>query len=122
MFTVDKYQQVSLSWHLKIVVKLLWLYPKKVDFCFRFGDSIVIFRISIMISLQIGFFPNERAFSLRYQTAGMLETVLRQGVLGEDDIGEESPKSVSLLFERNWCLYLILFGAWVAVQFDRISM
>ncbi|MBA0818245.1 hypothetical protein Gohar_021680 [Gossypium harknessii] len=45
---------------------------------------------------QIGFFPNERAFSLRYQTAGMLETVLRQGVLGEDDTGEESPKNVKL--------------------------
>lgn len=45
-----------------------------------------------MISLQIGFFSNERAFALRYQTAGMLETVLRQGVLGEDDSGEESPK------------------------------
>lgn len=45
-----------------------------------------------MISLQIGFFPKEKAFSLRYQTAGMLETVLRQGVLGEDDIEEESPK------------------------------
>ncbi|XP_044480112.1 uncharacterized protein LOC123225201 isoform X2 [Mangifera indica] len=45
---------------------------------------------------QIGFFPNERAFSLRYQTAGMLETVLRQGVLGEDDIGEESPKNLKL--------------------------
>ncbi|XP_004306119.1 PREDICTED: uncharacterized protein LOC101313917 [Fragaria vesca subsp. vesca] len=45
---------------------------------------------------QIGFFPNERAFSLRYQTAGMLETVLRQGVLGEDDTGEESPKNLKL--------------------------
>ncbi|KAF6147199.1 hypothetical protein GIB67_039329 [Kingdonia uniflora] len=41
---------------------------------------------------QIGFFPEEKAYSLRYQTAGMLETVLRQGVLGEDDIGEESPR------------------------------
>lgn len=48
--------------------------------------------MSITISLQIGFFPNEKAFSLRYQTAGMLETVLRQGVLGEDDTGEEFPK------------------------------
>lgn len=45
---------------------------------------------------QIGFFPNERAFSLRYQTAGMLETVLRQGVLGEDDTGEVSPKNLKL--------------------------
>ncbi|GAV61721.1 DUF3598 domain-containing protein [Cephalotus follicularis] len=45
---------------------------------------------------QIGFFPNERAFSLRYQTAGMIETVLRQGVLGEDDTGEESPKNLKL--------------------------
>ncbi|THG03976.1 hypothetical protein TEA_025125 [Camellia sinensis var. sinensis] len=41
---------------------------------------------------QIGLFPNEKAFALRYQTAGMLETVLRQGVMGEDDDGEESPK------------------------------
>ena len=45
-----------------------------------------------MFSLQIGFFPKEKAFSLRYLTAGMLETVLRQGVLGDDDTGEESPK------------------------------
>lgn len=55
-----------------------------------------------MISLQIGFFPEEKAFSLRYQTAGMLETVLRQGVLGEDDIEEESPKWVfSLIVCRH---------------------
>ncbi|KAI3417204.1 uncharacterized protein J3R85_014682 [Psidium guajava] len=45
---------------------------------------------------QLGFFPDERAFSLRYQTAGMLQTVLRQGVLGEDDTGEESPKNLKL--------------------------
>lgn len=45
-----------------------------------------------MFSLQIGLFPREKAFSLRYQTAGMLESVLRAGVLGEDDTGEESPK------------------------------
>ncbi|KAI3880182.1 hypothetical protein MKX03_024774 [Papaver bracteatum] len=45
---------------------------------------------------QIGFFPKERAFSLRYQTAGMLEHVLRQGVLGENDTGEESPKNLKL--------------------------
>ncbi|XP_059640990.1 uncharacterized protein LOC132283111 [Cornus florida] len=45
---------------------------------------------------QVGLFPNEKAFALRYQTAGMLETVLRQGVLGEDDIGEESPKNLKL--------------------------
>ncbi|XP_065856097.1 uncharacterized protein [Euphorbia lathyris] len=45
---------------------------------------------------QIGFFPNERAYALRYQTAGMLETVLRQGVLGEDDTGEESPRNLKL--------------------------
>ncbi|XAR51702.1 hypothetical protein NMG60_11006413 [Bertholletia excelsa] len=45
---------------------------------------------------QIGFFPNEKAFALRYQTAGMLETVLRQGVLGEDDTGEESPRNLKL--------------------------
>ncbi|KAI3995462.1 hypothetical protein MKX01_006684 [Papaver californicum] len=45
---------------------------------------------------QIGFFPKERAFSLRYQTAGMLENVLRQGVLGENDTGEESPKNLKL--------------------------
>ncbi|KAG9439699.1 hypothetical protein H6P81_019864 [Aristolochia fimbriata] len=45
---------------------------------------------------QIGFFPNEKAFALRYQTAGMLETALRAGVLGEDDTGEESPKNLKL--------------------------
>ncbi|XP_052195855.1 uncharacterized protein LOC127803574 [Diospyros lotus] len=45
---------------------------------------------------QIGFFPSQKAFALRYQTAGMLETVLRQGVLGEDDIGEVSPKNLKL--------------------------
>ncbi|XP_031489406.1 uncharacterized protein LOC116256982 [Nymphaea colorata] len=45
---------------------------------------------------QIGFFPKEKAFALRYQTAGMLETTLRAGVLGEDDIGEESPKGLKI--------------------------
>ncbi|KAL6960805.1 hypothetical protein U1Q18_038568 [Sarracenia purpurea var. burkii] len=59
---------------------------------------------------QIGFFPNEKAFALRYQTAGMLETVLRQGVLGEDDTGEESPKNLKLPSRRpsivcENCLY-----------------
>ncbi|KAI8030142.1 hypothetical protein LOK49_LG01G03729 [Camellia lanceoleosa] len=59
---------------------------------------------------QIGFFPNEKAFALRYQTAGMLETVLRQGVLGEDDTGEESPKNPKLPSRRpsivcENCLY-----------------
>ncbi|XP_024016925.1 uncharacterized protein LOC21403825 isoform X2 [Morus notabilis] len=59
---------------------------------------------------QIGIFPNERAFSLRYQTAGMLETVLRQGVLGEDDTGEESPRNLKLPSRRpsivcENCLY-----------------
>lgn len=59
---------------------------------------------------QVGFFPKERAFALRYQTAGMLETVLRQGVLGEDDIGEESPKNLKLPSRRpslvcENCLY-----------------
>ncbi|VAI22180.1 unnamed protein product [Triticum turgidum subsp. durum] len=45
---------------------------------------------------QIGFFPDQKAFALRYQTAGMLETVLRAGVLGDDDTGEESPKNLKL--------------------------
>ncbi|KAJ7971022.1 protein of unknown function (DUF3598) [Quillaja saponaria] len=59
---------------------------------------------------QIGFFPSERAFSLRYQTAGMLETVIRQGVLGEDDTGEESPRNLCLPSRRpsivcENCLY-----------------
>ncbi|AQK62733.1 OsWRKY4 family protein [Zea mays] len=45
---------------------------------------------------QIGFFPEEKAFALRYQTAGMLETVLRVGTLGEDDTGEESPKNLKI--------------------------
>ncbi|EOA24077.1 hypothetical protein CARUB_v10017314mg [Capsella rubella] len=59
---------------------------------------------------QIGFFPKERAFSLRYQTAGMLDTTLRQGVLGEDDTGEESPRNLKLPSRRpalvcENCLY-----------------
>ncbi|GAB2299298.1 hypothetical protein Dimus_033370 [Dionaea muscipula] len=59
---------------------------------------------------QICFFPTERAFALRYQTAGMLETVLRQGVLGEDDTGEESPRNLKLPSRRpsivcENCLY-----------------
>ncbi|KAJ4900894.1 hypothetical protein Rs2_14845 [Raphanus sativus] len=59
---------------------------------------------------QIGFFPKERAFSLRYQTAGMLDTTLRQGVLGEDDTGEESPRFLKLPSRRpalvcENCLY-----------------
>lgn len=45
-----------------------------------------------MTSVQIGFFPEVKAFALQYQTAGMLEFALRQGVLGEDDTGEESPR------------------------------
>ncbi|KAM0929442.1 hypothetical protein ACQ4PT_001525 [Festuca glaucescens] len=45
---------------------------------------------------QIGFFLEQKAFALRYQTAGMLETVLRAGVLGEDDTGEESPKNLKI--------------------------
>ncbi|XP_077223849.1 glutamate NMDA receptor subunit epsilon-1, putative (DUF3598) [Tasmannia lanceolata] len=49
---------------------------------------------------QIGFFPKEKAFSLRYQTAGMLETVLRAGVLGEDDTGEESPRNLKIPSRR----------------------
>ncbi|KAE8021739.1 hypothetical protein FH972_007604 [Carpinus fangiana] len=61
---------------------------------------------------QIGFFPKEKAFALRYQTAGMLETVLRQGVLGEDDTGEESPKNLKLPSRRpsivcENCLYSV---------------
>lgn len=61
---------------------------------------------------QIGFFPNEKAFALRYETAGMLETVLRQGVLGEDDTGEESPRNLKLPSSRpsivcENCLYSI---------------
>ncbi|CAM8991186.1 unnamed protein product [Rhodiola kirilowii] len=60
---------------------------------------------------QIGFFQDERAFALRYQTAGMLDTILRQGVLGEDDTGEESPKNLKLPSRRpsivcENCLYL----------------
>ncbi|XP_075515035.1 uncharacterized protein LOC142549780 [Primulina tabacum] len=49
---------------------------------------------------QIGFFPKQKAFALRYQTAGMLETVIRQGVLGEDDTGEESPRNLKLPSRR----------------------
>lgn len=51
-------------------------------------------------SLQINIFPKEKAFALRYQTAGMLETVLRLGILGEDDIGEEFPKNLKLPSRR----------------------
>ncbi|PIA62905.1 hypothetical protein AQUCO_00200723v1 [Aquilegia coerulea] len=59
---------------------------------------------------QIGFFPKERAYALRYQTAGMLDFILRQGVLGEDDTGEESPKNLKLPSRRpsivcENCLY-----------------
>ncbi|WJX70568.1 hypothetical protein P8452_54659 [Trifolium repens] len=59
---------------------------------------------------QIGFFPSEKAFALRYQTAGMLDNVLRQGVLGEDDTGEESPRNLKLPSRRpsivcENCLY-----------------
>ncbi|KAL6507358.1 hypothetical protein OROGR_023553 [Orobanche gracilis] len=59
---------------------------------------------------QIGFFPEEKAFALRYQTAGMLETVIRQGVLGEDDTGEEYPRNLKLPSKRpaivcENCLY-----------------
>ncbi|CAL5185929.1 unnamed protein product [Lathyrus oleraceus] len=59
---------------------------------------------------QIGFFPSEKAFALRYQTVGMLETVLRQGILGEDDTGEESPKNLKIPSRRpsivcENCLY-----------------
>ncbi|KAK4426234.1 hypothetical protein Salat_1391900 [Sesamum alatum] len=59
---------------------------------------------------QIGFIPEEKAFALRYQTAGMLETVIRQGVLGEDDTGEESPRNLKLPSRRpaivcENCLY-----------------
>ncbi|GFQ08142.1 hypothetical protein PHJA_002958200 [Phtheirospermum japonicum] len=59
---------------------------------------------------QIGFFPKEKAFALRYQTAGMLETVIRQGVLGEDDTGEEFPRNLKLPSRRpaivcENCLY-----------------
>lgn len=37
----------------------------------------------------------------------MLETVLRQGVLGEDDIGEESPRCVSDLVEQQFWLNVL---------------
>ncbi|KAA3464389.1 Calycin [Gossypium australe] len=69
MFTVDKYQQVSFSNHSPI----------------QNLPSFALLYIVIIISKL-----------LKYQTAGMLETVLRQGVLGEDDTGEESPKNVKL--------------------------
>lgn len=81
MFTVDKYQQVSPSNALNRKIELWCLFMISISFL-----------IPTVISLQIGFFPKEKAFALRYQTAGMLENVLRQGVLGEDDTGEESPR------------------------------
>lgn len=58
---------------------------------FEFIDTGFILS-GFFVSLQIGFFPRQKAFSLRYQTAGMLETVLRAGVLGEDDTEEETPR------------------------------
>lgn len=92
LFTVDKYQQVNLSYifkDLKLVYVVIVVIP------------MFSYEYFFMISLQIGFFPDERAFALRYQTAGMLETVLRQGVLGEDDTGEESPKWVTVISKCN---------------------
>lgn len=91
MFTVDKYQQVrclTLPSHCSFPL-YIYLSSKETTYIL---DSVFPIELSIMISLQIVFFPDERAFALRYQTAGMLETVLRQGVLGEDDTGEESPR------------------------------
>lgn len=59
---------------------------------------------------QIGFFPEEKAFSLRHQTAEMLDRVLRVGVLGEDDTDEEFPKNLKVPPRRpsivcESCLY-----------------
>ncbi|XP_074338272.1 uncharacterized protein LOC141676508 isoform X2 [Apium graveolens] len=50
--------------------------------------------------IHVNIFPNEKTFALRYQTTDMLETILRQGVLGEDDIREEFPKNLKLLSWR----------------------
>ncbi|CAM8997863.1 unnamed protein product [Rhodiola kirilowii] len=76
---------------------------------------------------QIGFFQDERAFALRYQTAGMLDTILRQGVLGEDDTGEESPKNTieSEKFLGKWKGHSVtkrsgVYGATIA-ESDTIS-
>lgn len=102
MFTVDKYQQV--------IVFVLFLVQTWQVYAFALMTLLVSSWMCFMISLQIGFFPNEKAFSLRYQTAGMLESVLRQGVLGEDDTGEESPKSVFLSLEG-----FIFFLAWTSI-------
>lgn len=59
---------------------------------------------------HIGFFPQEKAFSLRHQTAEMLDRVLRVGVLGEDDTDEEFPKNLKVPPRRpsivcESCLY-----------------
>ena len=89
MFTLDKYQQVGIL--AFFALNRFWVHLSAFPWN-RFLWSHCFCWISIPTSLQIGFFPKERAFALRYQTAGMLETVLRQGVLGEDDTGEESPK------------------------------
>ncbi|KAH9315159.1 hypothetical protein KI387_023786 [Taxus chinensis] len=45
---------------------------------------------------QIGFFPEGNAYSLRHQSADTVDKVLRVGVLGEDDIGEEFPKNLKV--------------------------
>lgn len=93
MFTADKYQQVRFSYTYWDLESCCWVICHgEISLWPSFCDLLSSVEYQIIISLQIGFFPNERAFSLRYQTAGMLETVLRQGVLGEDDIGEELPK------------------------------
>jgi len=97
MFTVDKYQQVRVALFISISQ------DTKFEFCDLSLKYLMTILISIISSLQIGFFPKERAFSLRYQTAGMLDTTLRQGVLGEDDTGEESPRLVSHVY---WLLLM----------------
>ncbi|GLJ15400.1 hypothetical protein SUGI_0252780 [Cryptomeria japonica] len=59
---------------------------------------------------QIGFFPEGKAFSLRHQSADVVDKVLRVGVLGEDDVDEEFPKNLKVPPRRpsvvsESCLY-----------------
>lgn len=105
MFTVDKYQQVIYYCTWKICFLLISFFSGKI--CFNLFCEFSYFCvcwISTVLSLQVNIFAEEKAFVLRYQTAGMLENVLRQGVLGEDDVGEEFPKLVHLF---GWRLCVV---------------
>ncbi|KAJ7553855.1 hypothetical protein O6H91_06G115600 [Diphasiastrum complanatum] len=59
---------------------------------------------------QTTYFPGERAYSISHRTTEMLNTLLRSGLLGDDDEEEEIPKGVKLASRRpalvsESCLY-----------------